>query len=418
MAVETRGPQIAANAWAFVVLSSIATILRIYCRGWVTKAFGLDDWLAVVAQIMFLVFCSYEITGVSYGTGHHFKDIPTENFSHAMQMWWTCEPTYVLTNMAIKASIAIFLHRICIERMHKIVIWSILALTEVYSLFFFLLFVLQCRPTALFWLRYTNNPPPGVCMDATIVAKSFYAYSAISCLTDWTYSLLPITLVWNLQMNIRMKISVVLLLAAGVIASSATIVRFPYLHSLVDVDDFLYSTSDVAIWSTVETGIAITTAGLATLRPLFRSVFGLGSSAPGAGTSARQAGYLQTGSRSRMTGNGNKSGNRAHGRNRSGHDNNDPDAGAFDLYERPQPSSHMGVTTVVNFGKDHDDPEKGVFDKKSVASSSIHERSGDWDGGSQADLARQHQLHHQPERSAWNITVKKSIVQTRNEDGS
>lgn len=192
--------------------------------------------------------------------------------------------------------------------------------------------------------------------------------------------------------------------------------RFPYLHSLVDVDDFLYSTSDVAIWSTVETGIAITTAGLATLRPLFRSVFGLGSSAPGAGTSARQQGYLQTGSRSRMTGNGNKSGNnRAHGRNRSGNDN-DPDAGAFDLYERPTPSSQMGVTTVVNYGKE-EDPEKGVFDKKSVASSSIHDHD-DWEGGSQADLSRQRQLHHQPERSAWNITVKKSIVQTRDADGS
>ena len=102
---NNRGPQIAANAWAFVVLSSIATILRIYCRGFVIKSFGLDDWLAVVAQvcvplfftkvrlliiqclkILFLVFCSYEITGVKYGTGHHFADIPTEDFSKAMQV--------------------------------------------------------------------------------------------------------------------------------------------------------------------------------------------------------------------------------------------------------------------------------------------------------------------------------------------
>ncbi|KAK7967573.1 uncharacterized protein PG986_001850 [Apiospora aurea] len=381
--VESRGPQIAANAWAFVVLTSIASLLRVYCRGWVIKSFGLDDWLAVAAQILFLVFCSYEISGVKYGTGHHFADIPTEDFSKAMQMWWTCEPTYVLTNVFIKASIAIFLSRICVERIHKIIIWSILALTEIYSLFFFLLFVLQCRPTALFWLRYNPDPPAGFCLDAAVVAKSFYAYSAISCLTDWTYSLLPITLVWNLQMNIKMKISVCILLAAGVIA---TIVRFPYLYSLTDVGDFLYSTSDVAIWSTVETGIAITTAGFATLRPLFRTVFGLGSSAPGAGTSARQQGYLKTNSQSRMTAHGNHT---------------------------KKGSRKMGVTTVVNYGKE--DPEKGIFDKKSVASSSIHERD-DWEGSSQADLARQRL--QQPERSAWNITVKKSIVQTRNEDSS
>lgn len=37
-------------------------------------------------KILFLVFSAYEITGVSYGTGHHFSDIPTENFSKAMQV--------------------------------------------------------------------------------------------------------------------------------------------------------------------------------------------------------------------------------------------------------------------------------------------------------------------------------------------
>lgn len=186
--------------------------------------------------------------------------------------------------------------------------------------------------------------------------------------------------------------------------------RFPYLHSLTDVGDFLYSTSDVAIWSTVETGIAITTAGFATLRPLFRSVFGLGSSAPGAGTSARQQGYLKTNSRSRMTNNGTRNNV---GGTRSG--NHDHEGGAFDLYERPAPSSKMGVTTVVNYGKD--DPEKGTFDKKSVASSSIHDND-DWERSSQADLASSRHQRHQPERSAWNITVKKSIVQTRNDDDS
>lgn len=51
MAAESRGPQIAAVGWAFVTISSVATILRIYCRGWVIKAFAADDWLAVAAQV-------------------------------------------------------------------------------------------------------------------------------------------------------------------------------------------------------------------------------------------------------------------------------------------------------------------------------------------------------------------------------
>jgi hypothetical protein len=53
-------------------------------------------------------------------------------------------------------------------------------------------------------------------------------------------------------------------------ASIATIIRIPYVHTLGDEQDFLYATTDVAIWSCSETGLAITAACGAVLRPLFR----------------------------------------------------------------------------------------------------------------------------------------------------
>jgi hypothetical protein len=53
-------------------------------------------------------------------------------------------------------------------------------------------------------------------------------------------------------------------------ASVATIIRIPYVHTLGDEQDFLYATTDVAIWSCSETGLAITAACGAVLRPLFR----------------------------------------------------------------------------------------------------------------------------------------------------
>lgn len=53
-------------------------------------------------------------------------------------------------------------------------------------------------------------------------------------------------------------------------ASIATIIRIPYVHTLGDEQDFLYATTDVAIWSCSETGLVITAACGAVLRPLFR----------------------------------------------------------------------------------------------------------------------------------------------------
>lgn len=51
MAAESRGLQIGGVTYALVILSTIATALRVYCRAGVTKAFGTDDWLAVIAQV-------------------------------------------------------------------------------------------------------------------------------------------------------------------------------------------------------------------------------------------------------------------------------------------------------------------------------------------------------------------------------
>lgn len=55
-------------------------------------------------------------------------------------------------------------------------------------------------------------------------------------------------------------------------ASIATIVRIPYVHTLGNHDDFLYATSDIAILSCSETGLGLTAACCAVLRPLFRKV--------------------------------------------------------------------------------------------------------------------------------------------------
>lgn len=121
--------------------------------------------------------------------------------------------------MALKVAIGIFLLRIAVSRVHQTIIWVVIIVTEVYSTFFFFLFVLQCRPSSFFWTQhYLMNDPrrgSGNCVDPKLTVDCFYAYSAISCVGDWVLGILPIFIVWNLQMNTRTKISVACILAVG-----------------------------------------------------------------------------------------------------------------------------------------------------------------------------------------------------------
>lgn len=286
--------------------------------------------------------------------------------------------------MALRLSIGVQLLRIAVSRTHKMIIWITVTIFQVASLAFFLLFVLQCLPSKYFWERFTGGE--GTCINPEITVNATYAYSAVSCATDWVLGLLPISLVWHLQMTPRTKLMVAAILALGAMyvlpypssspqppspfpillhlsplvfvsptstqlltppsASTATIVRMPYVKDLGNQADFLFATTDVAIWSTAETGIGIAASAIATLRPLARSflarskLFG-GSTTPhaGGGSSANpwpassNGGYI---------------------RNRTAEDGC---ADEFGL--REDIGRNRGVTTVVEAGAWKDDKAGG-----------------------------------------------------------
>lgn len=82
--------------------------------------------------------------------------------------------------------------------------------------------------------------------------------------------------------------------------------RFPYLPRFRNFD-FLYATVDVAIWSAVEQGLAITAGCLATLRPLLKEIgYRLGwtkpsnySGGPTSGRAQQSSGQVNVSGRSK-----------------------------------------------------------------------------------------------------------------------
>ena len=55
--------------------------------------------------------------------------------------------------MAIKASIGIMLMRLTVMRTQRYILYANIALTQIYSFFFFFIFLFQCYPSSYFWER-------------------------------------------------------------------------------------------------------------------------------------------------------------------------------------------------------------------------------------------------------------------------
>jgi hypothetical protein len=149
----------------------------------------------------------------------------------------------------------------------------IMAIAAVLGVAYTLLVIFQCKPISYWWdLDPTHS---GTCLSASLVMNFTYVVSALNSFADWTFGLLPILIVKDLQMKRRVKVIVSTIIGLAAIGSTATIIRLPYTSTLKPYKgDFLYRTTDFAIWTTVEVGIGITAGCIATLKPLFKAALG------------------------------------------------------------------------------------------------------------------------------------------------
>ncbi|OJD35828.1 uncharacterized protein BKCO1_15000110 [Diplodia corticola] len=269
MAGENRGPELFCVTVIMVCMAVVSTALRCFVRLGMVKAWGIDDWFMLAGTLTHIMFATCVIGGIHYGTGRHMAELDPHDSEKAMRYWWLCYIAYCLTMITTKISIGYFLLRLTVHRVHVWIIWCVMSLTVLTGAVFFFVTIFQCNPVSYFWSQTVGAE--GTCVPVEVIMALTYLYGSISAICDFTFGILPIFLIWNLNMRKSVKIALIPILSMACIASSAVIVRMAYVKDFKD-PDFLYATVDIAIWSDTEQGLAITAGSLATLRPLFRLV--------------------------------------------------------------------------------------------------------------------------------------------------
>lgn len=147
--------------------------------------------------------------------------------------------------------------------------------------------VLQCNPVAAAWDYSLRSPPigegnakcysrvtfkniglfnGGMITAAKLINICCTNLTVIHIITDVLLALLPIPLIWGLQMNTRARISLIAVLSVGVFAAIAGIIRQLNADPLDEHD--LYS-----IWNFIELHLGIIAATCPALKPLFSRLF-------------------------------------------------------------------------------------------------------------------------------------------------
>ncbi|KAE9963457.1 hypothetical protein BLS_001662 [Venturia inaequalis] len=282
---DNRGPEVRIVIISFLAVSWVTVLARCWVRIKMIKAFALDDWLTVFTLQLFTVYSSFVLIGAHWGCGRRHHDLTVKQRVNAMHAWYFGEIFYILTTTLLRFAVGAFLLRVATKNLHRRIIYACFAVNVVFNIYFLSFTVFQCTPVDGFWTRMRGTKE--VVCHPEIAVNSTYASSAVSATIDWIFGLLPIWIIENLQINRRRKIALGAIMGLGAVASVAPIVRIPYTISLAHSDDFLWSTVDASIWSSVEPGIGLIAISLAALRPLFASM--LAGFSTGRGTTEKSA---------------------------------------------------------------------------------------------------------------------------------
>ncbi|KAJ4370766.1 hypothetical protein N0V83_005288 [Neocucurbitaria cava] len=233
------------------------------------KGFGIDDYTMVATLCFFTAYLVCQIGGAVNGSGVRREKLSDASAQTALRFWFFCEIFYTLSTCLLKITVGFFLLRITIVPIHIWIIRIIMAVSAVVGVAYTSVVIFQCNPVSFWWDLNPNHT--GSCLSSTLVTNFTFVVSGLNAFADWTFALLPVLIVKDLHMRMRMKVVVASVIALAAIGSAATVIRLPYTKTLEGYKgDFLHRTTDFAIWSTVEVGLGIAAGSIATLRPLMK----------------------------------------------------------------------------------------------------------------------------------------------------
>ena len=196
---------------------------------------------------------------------------------------------YIASTVVLKISLSIFFLRILNKKWQRNIIWTATIVYTIFGTIYFFIDLFHCGNPSDYFINQVENK----CMSwSTIIGPLTYTHSALNAVTDWVFALLPVYVVWHSQMTARARATVSIILIFGVIGSVSSVVRLAYIDVLhVSLNKILVTAPKFAVLTIIEVGLGIAAINMATLRPLFKTIFGStrsGTRPTGYGPSARR----------------------------------------------------------------------------------------------------------------------------------
>ncbi|MCJ1311882.1 hypothetical protein MMC25_005555 [Agyrium rufum] len=263
-------------AWVLGSTATLAVCLRLYVRIFLRKTMGWDDYTIVVALIIGILDNAFFTKMYDAGIGRHVLCISPQRTADVVKWSTIAQIVEVICIAFVKISVCLFILRVIEGTSRRItqLLWMLIIFIILCHLAPLLLYVLQCRPLNKVW----EPMVPGNCYSSRLTYTAAYVAIGLDAFTDLACATIPIFVIQKLQMDLRTKIAVCILMGLGVLTAACAIAKAVYLDGVFSAD-YPWAITVPAIWSVAETQLSLNIASIPTLPPLFatNSIFSFGS---------------------------------------------------------------------------------------------------------------------------------------------
>ncbi|CCT75883.1 related to integral membrane protein [Fusarium fujikuroi] len=276
------------NVVVCVVLGIAVTVvaLRFYVRNMKSANIEMDDWAVLVSLFCASATVAMTILAGEHGSGAHvwsiklttlvdvFKVHPLPKLcqfdAYQTQIVYAEPFVYALAVTSVKISILLLYRRlfplgIDKNRLYTIMFWIATFLTTVYPFILWITMPFACKPVSHFWNQYLGAK--GKCIEVKLF---FLVLGIMNMMNDIIILTVPIPRIWTLHMNNKTKISIICIMLLGSFVCVASIARIYYLWGFFQNLDATWWMGPSFAWSSLEPSVAVISACLPTLAPLFR----------------------------------------------------------------------------------------------------------------------------------------------------
>ncbi|KAK0719245.1 hypothetical protein B0H67DRAFT_486181 [Lasiosphaeris hirsuta] len=259
---ETTVPIIVGISIAFVAVSTVIVLLRLYTRYVIVRSPGSDDVTIAIAQVLSIGVSVATILQTKYALGRHSWMVSPEDTMAQLKCLLAAMTIYNAAQIVLKMSFLLQYRRIFQEpRTRRVCAWLI-AILAAWGVTQEVLVGFACIPTSIF-----IPSQAAVCIDSLTV---WYLTSIMNIVTDFIVFMVPMPAIRSLQLPRRQKVLVASIFCLGFFTCAISIVRLFTLHGAINTTDPTWDNVPSAYWSIVEINCGILCASLPPLRPLLR----------------------------------------------------------------------------------------------------------------------------------------------------